>query len=182
MKRIATTLVIILVIICFCFVSCNNAPTENDGTNKIDFSSREENNGSTKNDPTTGNNSASESDYASKIDFPSTTGTYKYYSYGYHWSTVTVSSYDYDISEQSKTQIRIDFDFNCTFDYHGENAAGNSFDFYILVYDKDGNLIKDSIVNETDAQVGDTIITKHTILLDKDDVNNGIVIEFSGNK
>lgn len=153
--------ILICFALCFCFVGCN------DGSSKADNK---------------GNNDITEIDYESKIDFPKTTGKYEYYSYDYHWSTVTVSNYDYDISEQSESQIRIDFDFNCTFDYHGEKAAGVSFNFYILVYDSNGVLIKDSIVNETNANVGDTVTTEHTILLDKADVKKGIVIKFSGSK
>ena len=164
--------VLICIVMCFCFVACN------DDTTKDDYTDR---NNSTKEDYNDNNDFATV-DYESKIDFPKTTGEYKYYSYGYHWSTVTVSNYDYDISEQSASQIRIDFDLTCSFDYHGENAAGVSFNFFILVYDSNGVLIKESIVNETDADVGDTVITEHTILLDKDDVKNGIVIKFSGNE
>lgn len=125
---------------------------------------------------------ACEDDYASKITFPNEGGQYEYYSYGYHWSTVTVDSYEYEISEQSETEIRIDFEFECTFDYCGEDASGVSFNFYINVYDKEGVLIEDSIVNETHAEVGETVTTAHTIILDKEDVKGGIVIEFSGNE
>ena len=163
---------LICIAMCFCLVACNDDTTKDDYT---------DHNNSAKEDYND-NNDLTNFDYESKIDFPKVTGEYEYYSYGYHWSTVTVSNYNYDISEQSASQIRIDFDFTCTFDYHGENAAGTSFNFYILVYDSNGVLIKDSIVNETDADVGDTVITEHTILLDKEDVKNGVVIKFGGNK
>lgn len=124
---------------------------------------------------------SSEVNYNAKITLPTETGTYKYYSWDFHWSTVTVSDYNYEISEQSRSQLRIDFEFECTFDYFFNDAQSPSFNFYILVYDKDGNKIKDSIVNETDTEVGDTVTVRHTVLIDTDDVNDGIVIEFSGN-
>ncbi len=121
--------------------------------------------------------------YEEKITFPEKGGTYEDYSYGTLYSKTTVLDYSYEISEQSTTQIRIDFDFTCRADYfYNEDAEAQFFNFYIVAKSKDGETVADEIVNITDYKVGDTMSEEFTFLLDKEDVVNGIDIEFTSNE
>lgn len=121
--------------------------------------------------------------YKEKITFPEKGGTYEYYSYGTLYSKTTVLDYSYEISEQSDTQIRIDFDFTCRADYYyNEDAETQFFDFYLVAKSKDGETVADEIVNITDHKVGDTVNEEYTFLINKEDVANGIDIEFISNE
>lgn len=120
--------------------------------------------------------------YEEKITFPEKGGTYEYYSYNTLYSRTTVLDYSYEISEQSDTQIRIDFDFTCRADYYyNDDAETQTFDFYIVAKSKDGETVADEIVNILDHKVGDTMNKEFTFLIDKEDVANGIDIEFISN-
>lgn len=120
-------------------------------------------------------------DYNKLIEMPQSGGTYEYYSYGVFFSSTTVNDYSYTIGEQSSNQIRIDFKFTCTLNSMSENAAGSAIDFFVAAYSKDGKKLKESIANHA-ANVGETVSFDFTILLDKSDAKNGMVIKFESNE
>ena len=184
MNKIITLFLSAVLVLCL-FSGCSNTShSESDTESELtDLQSLTENPTASDNTSQSASNTEKEIiDYQSLIVFPASIGTYDYYSYGYHYSTTTLNDYSYKISEQSSTQIRVDFEFHCRLDYMGENAAGISITFFANIYSKNGNKISENIINESDVNVGENITFKETILIDKADVNDGIIISFEGNQ
>lgn len=91
------------------------------------------------------------------------------------YSEINIVKYTYTFNDDSSQYLLINFDFNCYIEYIYEGT--NYFIFDIVAYDSDDVRIKTESVCGSGNE-GETVRVQTSIMLDMDDIKNGIKIEF----